>query len=150
MLAAWLVNKHKQTLCMQLRGEDRTSVTDLQNLLKQTAEVYRSLVQHAKAASVPVPSEAQLGTGVKRGPDELEYDEFAAANATDWDDFQDEGEPLGAFSGLIEDVILCLMWFCTCWVTFWLRHACGMPGTIKGHSEHICRPRYQRHCLMHL
>ena len=76
---------------MQLRGEDRTSVTELQNLLKQTAEVYRSLVQHAKAASVPVPSEAQLGTGVKRGPDELEYDEFAAANATDWDDFQDEG-----------------------------------------------------------
>lgn len=76
---------------MQLRGEDRTSVTELQNLLKQTADVYRSLVQHAKAASVPVPSEAQLGTGVKRGPDELEYDEFAAANATDWDDFQDEG-----------------------------------------------------------
>ncbi len=76
---------------VQLRGEDRTSVTDLQNLLRQTAEVYRSLVQHAKAASVPVPPEAQLGTGVKRGPDELEYDEFAAANATDWDDFQDEG-----------------------------------------------------------
>ena len=76
---------------MQLRGEDRTSVTELQNLLRQTAEVYRSLVQHAKAASVPVPSEAQLGTGVKRGPDQLEYDEFAAANATDWDDFQDEG-----------------------------------------------------------
>ena len=66
-------------------------MTELQNLLKQTADVYRSLVQHAKAASVPVPSEAQLGTGVKRGPDELEYDEFAAANATDWDDFQDEG-----------------------------------------------------------
>lgn len=78
---------------MQLRGEDRTSVTELQNLLKQTAEVYRSLVQHAKAASIPVPSEAQLGTGVKRGPNELDYDEFAAANATDWDDFQDEGEP---------------------------------------------------------
>lgn len=78
---------------MQLRGEDRTSVTELQNLLRQTAEVYRSLVQHAKAASVPVPSEAQLGTGVKRGPDQLEYDEFAAANATDWDDFQDEGAP---------------------------------------------------------
>lgn len=78
---------------MQLRGEDRTSVTELQNLLKQTAEVYRSLVQHAKAASIPVPSEAQLGTGVKGGPDDLEYDEFAAANATDWDDFQDEGAP---------------------------------------------------------
>ena len=78
-------------LAVQLRGEDRTSVTELQNLLKQTAEVYRSLVQHAKAASIPVPSEAQLGTGVKRGPDELEYDEFAAANATDWDDFKDEG-----------------------------------------------------------
>jgi len=78
-------------LLLQLRGEDRTSVTELQNLLKQTAEVYRSLVQHAKAASVPVPPEAQLGTGVKRGPDQLEYDEFAAANATDWDDFQDEG-----------------------------------------------------------
>ena len=66
-------------------------MTDLQNLLRQTAEVYRNLVQHAKAASVPVPPEAQLGTGIKRGPDELEYDEFAAANATDWDDFQDEG-----------------------------------------------------------
>lgn len=79
---------------LQLRGEDRTSVTDLQNLLKQTAEVYRNLVQHAKAASVPVPPEAQLGTGVKRGPDEMEYDEFAAANATDWDDFQDEGAVL--------------------------------------------------------
>lgn len=79
---------------VQLRGEDRTSVTELQNLLKQTAEVYRSLVQHAKAASIPVPSEAQLGTGVKRGPEELEYDEFAAANATDWDDFQDEGAPV--------------------------------------------------------
>ena len=85
----------RQRLCVQLRGEDRTSVTELQSLLKQTADVYRSLVQHAKAASVPVPSEAQLGTGVKRGPDELEYDEFAAANATDWDDFQDEGESLG-------------------------------------------------------
>ncbi|DBB00571.1 TPA: hypothetical protein ACH3X3_002269 [Trebouxia sp. C0006] len=80
-----------RTLRDKLRGEDRTSVTELQNLLKQTAEVYRSLVQHAKAASVPVPPEAQLGTGVKRGPDQLEYDEFAAANATDWDDFQDEG-----------------------------------------------------------
>ena len=76
---------------MQLRGEDRTSVTELQSLLKQTAEVYRSLVQHAKAASVPVPPEAQLGTGVKRGAEELQYDEFAAANAADWDDFQDEG-----------------------------------------------------------
>ena len=85
---------------MQLRGEDRTSVTELQNLLKQTAEVYRSLVQHAKAASVPVPSEAQLGTGVKRGPDELDYDEFAAANATDWDDFQDEGTELVSQVGL--------------------------------------------------
>jgi hypothetical protein len=84
-------------LLLQLRGEDRTSVTELQNLLKQTAEVYRSLVQHAKAASVPVPPEAQLGTGVKRGPDQLEYDEFAAANATDWDDFQDEG--MGCLSG---------------------------------------------------
>ncbi|KAL3162274.1 hypothetical protein ABBQ32_009966 [Trebouxia sp. C0010 RCD-2024] len=80
-----------RTLRDKLRGEDRTSVTELQNLLKQTAEVYRSLVQHAKAASIPVPSEAQLGTGVKRGPNELDYDEFAAANATDWDDFQDEG-----------------------------------------------------------
>jgi len=40
-------------LLLQLRGEDRTSVTELQNLLKQTAEVYRSLVQHAKAASAP-------------------------------------------------------------------------------------------------
>ena len=77
---------------MQLRGEDRTSVTELQSLLKQTAEVYRSLVQHAKAASVPVPPEAQLGSGgVKRGPEELQYDEFAAASAADWDDFQDEG-----------------------------------------------------------
>jgi len=46
---------------------------------------------------LPVPPEAQLGTGVKRGPDQLEYDEFAAANATDWDDFQDEG--MGCLSG---------------------------------------------------
>lgn len=81
-----------RTLRDKLRGEDRTSVTELQSLLKQTAEVYRSLVQHAKAASVPVPPEAQLGSGgVKRGPEELQYDEFAAANAADWDDFQDEG-----------------------------------------------------------
>ena len=86
--------QHRPCLLLQLRGEDRTSVTDLQTLLKQTAEVYRNLVQHAKAASVPVPPEAQLGTGVKRGPDEMEYDEFAAANATDWDDFQDEGAVL--------------------------------------------------------
>lgn len=77
---------------MQLRAEDRGSVTDLQNLLRQTAEVYTNLVQHAKAASVPIPPEAQLGGGVKRGPDELQYDEFAAANAADWDDFQDEGK----------------------------------------------------------
>ena len=68
-------------------------MTELQSLLKQTAEVYRSLVQHAKAASVPVPPEAQLGFGgVKRGPEEMQYDEFAAANAADWDDFQDEGK----------------------------------------------------------
>ena len=76
---------------LQLRGEDRGSVTDLQNQLRQTAEVYKNLVQHAKAASVPIPPEAQLGAGVKRGPEELQYDDFAAAGAADWDDFQDEG-----------------------------------------------------------
>lgn len=80
---------------MQLRAEDRGSVTDLQNLLRSTAEVYTNLVQHAKAASVPIPPEAQLGAGVNRGPEELQYDEFAAASAADWDDFQDEGETTG-------------------------------------------------------
>lgn len=73
-------------------------MTDLQNLLRQTAEVYTNLVQHAKAASVPIPPEAQLGGGgVKRGPEELQYDEFAAAGAADWDDFQDEGMRLQMF-----------------------------------------------------
>lgn len=37
-------------LCSQLRSQDRGSVTDLQNLLRQTAEVYTNLVQHANAA----------------------------------------------------------------------------------------------------
>ena len=80
--------------CLQLRAEDRGSVTDLQTLLKNTAEVYRNLVQHANAAGIPVPEEAQMGGGM-RGPGQLDYDEFAAANATDWEDFQDEGAPQG-------------------------------------------------------
>ena len=37
-------------LCSQLRSQDSGSVTDLQNLLRQTAEVYTNLVQHANAA----------------------------------------------------------------------------------------------------
>ena len=69
-------------------------MTDLQTLLKNTAEVYRNLVQHANAAGSPVPEEAQGGSGV-RGPGQLDYDELAAANAADWEDFQDEAAPQG-------------------------------------------------------
>ena len=81
-------------------------MTDLQTLLKNTAEVYRNLVQHANAAGIPVPEEAQMGGGM-RGPGQLDYDEFAAANATDWEDFQDEGRP-----------VLLLTWLRLIWLTW--------------------------------
>ena len=78
---------------VQPAQDDKAGPAEVQALLKSTAEVYRNLLQHAKAANVPVPREAQLTDG-KPQPSGLDYDEFAAAGAADWDDFQDQGQLL--------------------------------------------------------
>ena len=75
---------------MQLQAEDGEAGTELKSLLKHTAEVYRTLLGNAQQAGIAVPPEAQLqGPGAgKAGP---RWDDFAALDAEDWEDFEDEG-----------------------------------------------------------
>ena len=49
-----------------------------------------TLLEHAAAADIPVPPEAQRLAG-GGGPEPLRWDEYAATNAVAWD-FRDEGE----------------------------------------------------------
>lgn len=77
---------------VQFKASDSPSLFELQRLLLCTSDVYKSLAKTAAEGKIPIPEEAQLGgTTANAGRGPLVWDEFAAAGAADWDDFQDEG-----------------------------------------------------------
>lgn len=88
---------------MQLEAGDQAAATsNLQSLLKRSAQLYTSLTELASAAAVDVPEEAQLSAGNAKADDEppgpriLQWSDFVAAGAADWEDFEDEGRPAQA------------------------------------------------------
>lgn len=76
---------------MQLKDEDGEAGNELRALLKRTAEVYRTLMSNAQAAGIAVPPEAVLGGASATGKGPPRWSEFAAVDADDWEDFEDEG-----------------------------------------------------------
>ncbi|KAK9844100.1 hypothetical protein WJX81_004424 [Elliptochloris bilobata] len=74
----------------KLKAEDEGAAAELKRLLRSTAAVYRTLLSHAEAARVEVPPEARLGGG-SSAESALVWNEFAAADAANWDNFDDEG-----------------------------------------------------------
>lgn len=78
-------------LSLQLQAEDGEAGTELKLLLKHTAEVYRTLLGNAQKANIPVPPEAQLGAPGAAGKGTPRWNDFAALDAEDWEDFEDEG-----------------------------------------------------------
>ena len=83
---------------MQLEQGDQLSATfHLQRLLRQSAQTHSSLLQLASATAVDVPPEAALGaarsTNEELGPRVLQWSDYVAAGAADWQDFDDEGGP---------------------------------------------------------
>lgn len=78
---------------------------ELQKMLKSATVMWKQLFRAATLARVPIPPEAAMTPpravatangnapdAATPGPGALVWDEFAAANAADWDDFKDEGE----------------------------------------------------------
>ena len=81
---------------LQLEQGDQLSATfHLQRLLQQSAQTHRSLLQLASATAVDVPPEAALtagrSTNEELGPRVLQWSDYVAAGAADWQDFDDEG-----------------------------------------------------------
>ena len=76
---------------MQLKDEDGEAGDELRALLKRTAEVYRTLMSNAQAAGIAVPPEAVLGGASATGKGPPRWSDFAAVDADDWEDFEDEG-----------------------------------------------------------
>ena len=81
---------------LQLEQGDQLSATfHLQRLLQQSAHTHRSLLQLASATAVDVPPEAALtagrSTNEELGPRVLQWSDYVAAGAADWQDFDDEG-----------------------------------------------------------
>ena len=76
---------------MQLKDEDGEAGDELRALLKRTAEVYRTLMSNAQAAGIAVPPEAVLGGASATGKGAPRWSDFAAVDADDWEDFEDEG-----------------------------------------------------------
>ena len=80
----------------QLEQGDQLSATfHLQRLLKQSAQTHSSLMQLASATAVDVPPEAALAAGrstnEELGPRVLQWSDYVAAGAADWQEFDDEG-----------------------------------------------------------
>ncbi|CAL8470940.1 g10482 [Coccomyxa elongata] len=75
----------------KLKAEDSEAAADLQSLLSSTADVYRTLLAHAKKAGIPVPGNALLEGTPRDGHEPLQWNDFAAVDAEDWEDFEDEG-----------------------------------------------------------
>ena len=88
----------------QMAENPRQGAEELQKMLKSATVMWKQLARAATFAKVPIPAEAQMtpppaaaanGNGPDGGaqnPGALVWDEFAAANAADWDGFKDEGE----------------------------------------------------------
>lgn len=86
---------------LQLEQGDQTGATaHLQRLLLQSADTHRSLMELASATAVDVPQEAAMAAGksadAELGPRVLQWSDFVAAGAADWQDFDNEGEALPA------------------------------------------------------
>lgn len=75
----------------QLQAEDGEAGTELKSLLKGTAEVYRTLLGNAQKAGIAVPPEALLGGAGAAGKGAPRWNDLAALEAEDWEDFEDEG-----------------------------------------------------------
>lgn len=80
--------------CAQLKAEDGEAAADLQSLLSSTADVYRTLLGNARKAGIAVPASALLEGAPRDGRQPLEWNDYAAVDAEDWEDFEDEGEAL--------------------------------------------------------
>ena len=83
---------------LQLEQGDQMGVSShLVRLLVQSAQTHRSLMELATATAVDVPQEAALGPGKSAsdelGPRVLQWSDFVAAGAADWQEFDDEGAP---------------------------------------------------------
>lgn len=86
---------------VQLQAEDGEAGTELKALLKATAEVYRTLLSNAHKAGIAVPPEALLRGLEATGKGAPRWNDFAALEAEDWEDFEDEGAtPERMFSNL--------------------------------------------------
>ena len=97
---------------VQMAEKPKEGLEELQRMLRSVSTMYRQLARAATVTKVPIPPEAQLipspaaaaaaaanGDAAQRpaGPGPLFWDEYAAANAADWDDFNDEGACRGFF-----------------------------------------------------
>ncbi len=76
---------------VQLQAEDGEAGTELKALLKATAEVYRTLLSNAHKAGIAVPPEALLKGREATDKGAPRWNDFAALEAEDWEDFEDEG-----------------------------------------------------------
>ena len=88
-------------------GDQAAATSNLQDLLKRSAGLHTSLVELAQAAAVEIPEEATLLAGGGKASDEppgpriLQWSDFVAAGAADWEDFEDEGESWAVWLPLI-------------------------------------------------
>ena len=91
--------------CVQMAENPKEGAEELQQMLRSVATLYKQLARAATTTRVGIPPEARLGVppagaaaaasngnaAGQPGPGPLIWDEYAAANAADWDDFKDEG-----------------------------------------------------------
>lgn len=82
-------------VALQLKAEDSEAAADLVALLKSTADVYRTLLGNATRAGINIPPEALLRptAALHGGREPLPWNDYAAVDADDWEDFEDEGTP---------------------------------------------------------
>lgn len=74
-----------------MKAEDGEAAADLQSLLSATADVYRTLLANARKAGIAVPASALLEGAPRDGHEPLQWNDYAAVDAEDWEDFEDEG-----------------------------------------------------------
>ena len=80
-----------------MKTGDDSAALEIQARLRKSAATHRALIQHATAAAITIPDEANLGVAensspfAPKGPAVLQWSEFATAQAADWEDFEDEG-----------------------------------------------------------
>jgi hypothetical protein len=78
---------------VQLKAEDSEAAADLLALMKSTTDVYRTLLGNATQAGISVPADALLRpSAAVAGQQPLRWNDYAAVDAEDWEDFEDEGE----------------------------------------------------------